>query len=67
MAHDVARLICLHEKRPETDLRMDTGLMVGAAVAGWWGAWRVPAATWGPGVTMTAAASTPASVAADMP
>ncbi|KAL4425653.1 hypothetical protein ABPG75_009669 [Micractinium tetrahymenae] len=27
VAHDVARLICLHEKRPETDLRMDTGLM----------------------------------------
>lgn len=35
VAHDVARLICLHEKRPETDLRMDTGLMVGAAPSEW--------------------------------
>lgn len=45
VAHDVARLICLHEKRPETDLRMDTGLMVGAA-AGWHCGCGVLAATW---------------------
>lgn len=27
VAHDVARLICLHEKRPDTDMRLDNGLM----------------------------------------